>query len=215
MLYKTNPRADQKLQYKKVMQLCMIFALLFLIGMFQMSKRFDKGEIEQLDFVPFIEVQEIPPTEQPEKPPAPSRPAVPIESESEDIPEDETITTTELNWTDIPKAPAPPSDTGDVALIFVPYDKDPEPIGGMAAIQKNLVYPEMARKAGVEGMVIVQVVIDKAGNLVSAKVIKSLGNNGCDEAAIAAIKSVKWKSALQRDEPVTVLVAISVIFKLR
>jgi len=46
-------------------------------------------------------------------------------------------------------------------------------------------------------------------------VIKSLGNNGCDEAAINAIKSVKWKPAKQRDKPVKVSVGIPVVFKLK
>ncbi|MDZ7337710.1 MAG: M56 family metallopeptidase [candidate division KSB1 bacterium] len=36
-------------------------------------------------------------------------------------------------------------------LPFSPFDEPPEPIGGFAAIQQNLRYPEAARKAGVEG----------------------------------------------------------------
>jgi protein TonB len=99
--------------------------------------------------------------------------------------------------------------------MFVPYDSAPEPIGGFTAIQKNLTYPEIARRAGVEGMVVVQVLIDTKGNVNDTKVAKSLGNNGCDEAAIAAIKKTKWKPALQRDKPVKVWVSIPVIFKLK
>ena len=62
---------------------------------------------------------------------------------------------------------------------------------------------------------IIYVLVDRKGNVVDTKVIKSLGATGCDEAAISAIKSVKWKPAMQRDKPVKVWVAIPVIFKLK
>ena len=210
-----NPKYDLKLKYRKVLQLSMVLALALLIGMFQVSKKFEKREVEQQEILISIDVQEIPQTEQQERPPAPKRPAVPIESESEDIPEDETIETTELSFDDLPEPPEPPQEVDETSQIFYAFDKRPEPIGGMAAIQRNLVYPEMARKAGVEGTVLVQAVIDEKGNVVTTTVIKSLGNNGCDEAAQAAIKKVKWKPAMQRDKPVRVQIAIPVIFKLR
>lgn len=212
---KKNPKYDLKLKYRKVLQLSMVLALALLIGMFQVSKRFETKEMEQTEINIEITVEEIPQTEQMERPPAPKRPAVPIESESEDIPEDETIETTELSFDDLPEPPEPPDEVDETAQIFYAFDKRPEPIGGMAAIQRNLVYPEMARKAGVEGTVMVQAVIDSKGNVIQTEVIKSLGNNGCDEAAMAAIRKVKWKPAQQRDKPVTVRIAIPVIFRLR
>ncbi len=94
------------------------------------------------------------------------------------------------------------------------WDNRPEPIGGMMAIQKNLVYPEIARKAGVEGTVMVETVIDAEGNAVDAKVIKSLGENGCDEAALKAVTATKWKPALKDGEPVEVKIAMPILFRL-
>jgi TonB family protein len=98
--------------------------------------------------------------------------------------------------------------------IFTGFDKRPEPIGGMAAIQKNLIYPEVARKAGVEGTVLVQSVIDVNGDVIETRIIKSLGDSGCDEAAANAIKAIKWKPAYKEDKPVNVQIAIPVIFRL-
>jgi len=109
----------------------------------------------------------------------------------------------------------PPEEEDGETPIFVAYDEAPAPIGGFAAIQSNLVYPEIARKAGVEGRVYVNVLIDEKGNVIDTRILKSLGNNGCDEAAVAAIKSVKWKPAKQRDKPVKVWVGIPVVFKLK
>jgi TonB family protein len=45
--------------------------------------------------------------------------------------------------------------------------------------------------------------------------VKPLGNSGCNEAAIQAIKSVEWKPALQKDKPITVWVSVPVEFSLK
>ncbi|MBN1561814.1 TonB family protein [candidate division KSB1 bacterium] len=99
--------------------------------------------------------------------------------------------------------------------IFIAYDEPPTPIGGWEAVSQNLVYPEPARKAGVQGRVMVGVHIDAQGDVIATKIEKSLGDNGCDEAAVAAIEKVKWSPAKQRGKPVAVWVTIPVEFKLQ
>lgn len=215
MVIKKNPKINLKLKYKKIFELGLIIALSLVIALVVAFKRFEADEIEQQTLDLKMEVQEIPQTEQVKRPPPPSRPSIPIETESEDVPEDETIDDTEIDWDDQPPPPAPPEVEDESSQIFVAYDKAPEPIGGFAAIHKNLKYPEIARKAGVEGRVFVKVAIDEKGNVFRAEIIKSLGNNGCDEAAIEAIKKVKWKPAMQRDRAVKVWISIPVIFKLK
>jgi periplasmic protein TonB len=216
MVIRKNPNVSLKLKYKKVIELALVLALASLLVVFQAFKRFEK-DIEKQDNVDIvIDVQEIPQTEQQKRPPAPQRPTVPIESEDEDIPEDVTIDITDINLEDLPPPPPPPeTETGVNTQIFVAYDEPPSPIGGFTAIQKKLKYPEIARKAGVEGRVYVNVLIDQKGNVVDTKILKSLGNNGCDQAAMSAIKSVKWTPAKQRDKPVKVWVGIPVVFKLK
>ncbi len=216
MAVRKKPNVDLKLKYQKTIELALIGALALLIIVFQGSKRFEENvrKVEKIDLE--INVEKIEQTEQEKRAPAPSRPTIPIESEDEDIPEDATIETTDIDLTELPPPPPPPKEEVDEsAQIFVAYDEPPAPIGGFAAIQRNLVYPEIARKAGVEGRVVVHCLIDRRGNVVDTKILKSLGNNGCDEAAIAAINSVKWKPAKQRDKPVKVWVAIPVVFQLK
>jgi protein TonB len=216
MASRKNPKVDLRLKYTKTIELALIIALALLIIIFQGFKRFDQDvrKVEKIDLE--INVEKIEQTEQQKRAPAPSRPSIPIESEDEDIPEDATIETTDIDLTELPPPPPPPQDEVDEsAQIFVAYDEPPAPIGGFAAIQRNLVYPEIARKAGVEGRVVVHCLIDRQGRVVQTKILKSLGNNGCDEAAVAAIKSVKWKPAKQRDKPVKVWVAIPVVFQLK
>jgi len=216
MIIRQDPKVSLKFKYKKTFELAMVISLALLIVVFQASKRVERNvkKVDKIDIV--INVDDIPQTEQTKRPPAPARPAIPIESEDEEIPEDATIETTEIDLSELPPPPPPPSEEEDAsASIFVAYDEPPQPIGGFAAIQAKLVYPEIARKAGVEGRVFVKVLIDEKGNVAATQIIKSLGNNGCDEAAVAAIKAVKWKPAKQRDKPVKVWVSIPVVFKLQ
>lgn len=208
-----NPEADLKLRYRKVIEISMVIALFLMILIFQAMRAVELDTVETVQKEIQIEVADIPPTEQFKKPPPPPRPSLPIPTESEDVPEDLTIESTELDLSEIPEPPPPPEE--DDLNIFVAYDEEPRPIGGFAAIQRALKYPEIARKAGIEGKVIVHVLVNEKGVVERTKILKSLGHSGCDQAAVKAIRSVKWKPALQRDKPVKVWVAIPVIFKLK
>ncbi|HEC31371.1 MAG TPA: energy transducer TonB [Deltaproteobacteria bacterium] len=209
-----SERLKLKLNYRKVIELATIIAMSLLIILFQAFKRFEpvRKLPKARDVV--IKVEEVPLTQQVNRPPPPPRPSVPIPTESEDVPEDLTIESTEIDWEEVPPPPPPP-ESEEETPIFIPFDSPPEPIGGWEALTKNLIYPEIAKKAGVEGRVIIWAKIDEKGNVIKTKVMKSLGNVGCDDAAIAAIKKTKWKPAMQRDKPVTVWVAIPVEFRLK
>lgn len=211
---KKNPEANLKLKYRKVIELGLVASLFFMILVFQLMRAFRLEAVESKSEEIQIEVADIPPTEQIKRPPPPPKPSIPIPTENEDVPEDLTIESTDLDLSDIPPPPPPPEED-DGMNIFVPYDEPPSPIGGFKSIQKALRYPEIARKAGIEGRVIVQVLVSEKGQVVDTRIMKSLGHSGCDNAAVQAIKKVKWKPALQRDKPVKVWVAIPVIFRLK
>jgi TonB family protein len=51
-------------------------------------------------------------------------------------------------------------------------------------------------------------IIDEQGNIVEASIIKSFGLNECDEAAVAAFRSVKWRPAELEGIPVKIKIAI-------
>ena len=103
----------------------------------------------------------------------------------------------------------------DEEYIFVPYDEPPQPEGGFAAIQRHLRYPESARKNKIEGTVILYVKISAEGEVEKVHVQKSLADDSCNQAAIDAVKSVKWKPAKSRDKLVAVWVSVPVKFKLK
>jgi protein TonB len=80
---------------------------------------------------------------------------------------------------------------------------------------KNIVYPEIAKRAGVEGKVILSFVIDKSGDVKDVQVAKGIGA-GCDEEAVRVLNSMpRWTPGKQNGKPVLTRIIIPVVFKLR
>lgn len=100
--------------------------------------------------------------------------------------------------------------------FHVTADQMPEPIGGIMAIASKIRYPEIAKRAGIEGKVLVSAYIDEKGNVIHTAIIKGIGQNcGIDEAAMEAINQVKFKPAVSANVPVKSKVIIPVMFKLQ
>jgi len=102
----------------------------------------------------------------------------------------------------------------EAPTYFVAVEEMPEPIGGIAAIQQLITYPEIAKRASVEGKVYVLAYVDESGNVTGAKIIKGIGA-GCDEAAVDAVRKTRFKPGKQRGTPVKVQVSIPIVFKLQ
>ena len=149
-----------------------------------------------------------------QKPPPPARPGVPVPSVGEFIPEDLTIATTEIDFSDIPPPPDPGLEDGEVSF-FVEYDKPPKVIGGFAEIQKHLKYPMVARKVGIEGIVFVRVLVGVDGRTEKMECIKAEpAKMGFEASAKEAIKQVRWEPAEQHDKKVRVWLTIPIKFSL-
>lgn len=93
-------------------------------------------------------------------------------------------------------------------------DKTPEPVGGISALAKNIVYPEAAKLAGVEGKVFVKATIDKEGKVTKCEIKKSVSKE-CDEAAINAIQLTKFNPGVMDGKKVVAEVTIPISFKLK
>ncbi len=73
-------------------------------------------------------------------------------------------------------------------------------------------YPEEARKAGVDGTVLVQALVGKDGRVSDVRVQKSIP--ALDAAAVACVYQWRFKPALAKGDPVAVWVAIPIRFAL-
>ena len=73
---------------------------------------------------------------------------------------------------------------------------------------------EIARKARIQGVVIVEAIIDKTGNVTNVKILKGLPM-GLDQAAADAVKKWKFKPATLNGKPVAVIYNLTVNFRLQ
>jgi TonB family protein len=101
---------------------------------------------------------------------------------------------------------------------FVFVEEMPAYPGGTFALNKfiheNLKYPAEAKKAGLEGTVLVSYIIDYDGQLKSIQVIRGLGPD-MDDEALRVTRMIKgWKPANQGGRPIATMVTMPVEFKL-
>ena len=113
---------------------------------------------------------------------------------------------------DPPPPPVAPEDDPD--RVFVLVQQEPVLIGGIAALQSAVEYPEFARRTGIEGRVIVQFVVDERGNVVTPVVVRS-PHDLLSQAALDAVQRVSFEPGQQRGRPVKVQFTVPVTFRLR
>lgn len=217
MALKKNPKVDLKLKYRRVYEISMILALAILIVAFKFFPSFDQADIVMDGPQELVQVEEVESTKQENLPPPPPKPPVPIEAPSDDVLEDIEIADTEINLDEVIDAPPPPPPVEEEEVepvFFVAVEQQPQPIGGIGGIQSKIIYPEIAKRAGVQGRVFIKAFVDENGNVVKAEVLKGIGA-GCDEAAVAAVLKTKFKPGRQRGKAVKVQVSIPVVFKLQ
>jgi protein TonB len=102
--------------------------------------------------------------------------------------------------------------------VFTQIDQFPEFPGGTEGlkqyVKENIRYPEKAKKAGIEGRVVLQFFIDKDGSVIDEKVIRSLDKD-CDKEAVRLVRNMpKWKPGLQEGKPLKVMYTLPVTFRL-
>lgn len=165
--------------------------------------------VQQVRFQP-------PPPKQKQEIPKPKAKKVPIPDPTPDEPEPIRIDEPEPDI-DIPRVddivfgiPEAPPVAEPEGPIYVGGDvKPPERI-----FDPQPQYTEIARKARVQGVVIVQAIIDKQGNVTNVKVLKGL-SMGLDDEAVKAIKKWQFKPATLNGKPVDVYYNLTVNFRLQ
>jgi len=129
----------------------------------------------------------------PPKPAEPARIRVPIASDNPEAP------TIDPNTSFNELKPNVTEPTLDSAIAFIRVEKKPKLVHEVMPA-----YPEMARAAGIEGKVVVSMVVDTLGNVASAEVYATSGNVMLDQAAVEAAHKCGFTPGYQRDRPVVV-----------
>lgn len=124
-----------------------------------------------------------------------------------------TLRTLGMEVSSPPPPPSPTAPNDHDENVFIVVEEMPELIGGLQGIQNEIQYPETARRAGVEGRVIVQFIVTEEGNVRNAQIVRSIGA-GTDEEALRAVQNAKFKPGVQRGRTVEVQYSLPVVFKL-
>jgi protein TonB len=122
----------------------------------------------------------------------------------------ETTSTGAIEGIGGPGAPPPPP---------APAPQPPAPIrlfSGVRAPQKTVhvapLYPALARASRVQGMVIIEAIIDSRGNVESATVLRSVAL--LDDAALEAVRQWKFTPTLVNGVAVPIIMTVTVNFVL-
>ena len=97
------------------------------------------------------------------------------------------------------------------AYEFVAVEK--EPYINLSDLQKKIVYPEIAKRANIEGKVMVRVLVGKVGKPIKTIIEKS-DNELLNDAASKAIMGSLFAPAIQNGHPIDCWVSIPIQFKL-
>ncbi len=218
MALKKNPKVDLRRKYHRTLQISMIIVLGSLIGAFKFMPKFEEVQDYEVNPQELIDVEDVELTRQDAAPPPPPKPPVPIEAPTDDILEDIEFEETDLvENAEVLNTPPPPVEDEEVEVVpdfFAVVEQLPEPIGGIAGIQAKIEYPEIARRAGVYGMVHLMAYVNEEGEVVKVEVARGIGA-GCDEEAIKAVMATKFRPGKQRGRPVKVKMGIPIRFTLQ
>jgi protein TonB len=220
---KKNESADLNKKSGLFFNIGLVVSLLVIITAFEW-KNYDDSDIKDLGALDAIteEVIDIPLTVQPPPPPPVLQQPEIIEvpDEKEIIQNIEVNLDVEVNENTAVQEVVAVGDVEEEEIeeIFQIAETQPTPEGGMPKfyeyIQKNLTYPEQARRMGIEGKVFVEFIVDKSGKLTEVKALKGIGA-GCDEEAVRVVKNApNWSPGKQRGRAVKVKMVVPIFFKM-
>jgi protein TonB len=106
---------------------------------------------------------------------------------------------------------------GDLSAPPPPPPLAPVRVGGHIQAPKKIrdkrpVYPTIAQNARVQGVVIIEATIGPTGDVVDAKVLRSV--KLLDNAALEAVREWKFTPTLLNGQPTTIIMSVTVNFTL-
>lgn len=210
-----KPKADLRQYYTVFLEIGLVVVLLIFIVAMKMTFVSEKPNTDLTEEQEVVEMEEITQTEQEETPPPPPKPQVPVEVPNDEIIEDQEINLdAEMDMDQKLDMPDPPAEEEEEEDFFVAVENMPELKGGLASLQKKINYPDMARKAGIEGKVIIQFIVNEQGQVEDPRVIRGIGG-GCDDEALRVVKQAEFEPGRQRGEPVRVQYSLPITFRLQ
>ncbi|WP_119841450.1 energy transducer TonB [Salinibacter ruber] len=219
MALRKEEGADLRKQYPLYVEIGLVLSLTLLIVAFRADFSNESLFQVQMEEQETVDMKQIQQTQQEKEPPPPPKPPVPQEVPNNEVIENETDFDASLDMDERLDTSQGPPDDGEEEEeeeqeIFMVVENQPELVGGMRALQQSVEYPEFAKKAGIEGRVIVQFVVDEQGNVKNPKVTRGV-HKLLNEEAVKAVKEQSFKPGKQRGQAVKVQMSLPVTFRLQ
>ena len=212
--YVDEDQEDRKsLRTSMAVALIVHIAFLFATIPTMASKEVEAPEKKYVRLTPTPKFKKTPPLTPEKREPKPFKIPIPDPDPDEpeifvtdDIPMIETEVDIEITWDSFP--PAPP----------VPEPTDPIRVGGEVSPPERTHYvkpryTEIARKARIQGIVVMEAVIDKKGRVSETKVLRDLPFGLSDEA-VKAVNQWTFKPSTLNGKPVDVIYVLTVRYTL-
>lgn len=212
-----QPKADLRTYYTLFLQFGLIAVLLIFIVAMKVDFRSQQQNVNLIEEQEVVQMEDIIQTKQVEKPPPPPRPPVPVEVPNDEIIEEQILNiNADLDLDAALELPPPPPEKKEEPEedFFVAVEQMPKLIGGLGDLQRQINYPSIARRAGIEGRVIVQFVVTENGTVEDPRVIRGIGG-GCDEEALRVVRKAKFNPGRQRGKAVRVQYSLPIIYRLQ
>ena len=212
--------STRKRRYGQGLMVSLALALLVVTGIFRIPMSSSSDLSFTIAEQELVQIEEITPTQQKVLPPPPPKPPVPVAVADDTILEDDDLSLDASLDIDeaIENTPPPPPPAGEPEesepAFFVAVEQMPTMIGGLQQLSSDLKYPELARKTGLEGTVVVQIIVDEDGKPRDAEVLRPVAEV-LDKAAVEAVLKQRFEPGRQRSRPVPVRIAIPVRFYLK
>lgn len=219
---KKNPEVDLEQRKSSFMWMGLLFALAIVLVAFEW-KVFDKVNTGPAELnLDLIEEEIIPQSiQKPPPPPPPPAPTTVIEivDDEQEIEEELEIEDLEVQEDTEIEIIEEVQEEVIEEEVFTIVEEMPAFPGGEAKLfeylGKNIKYPQIAKEAGISGVVYVNFVVGAQGNITDVKVLRGIGG-GCDEEAVRVVKNMpKWKPGKQRGKPVKVSYNLPIRFSLK
>jgi protein TonB len=211
--------ANLRNKYPLFVEAGLVVSLVLLIVAVRVDIQTGQSFEVQMEEQEVVDMEEIQQTEQETEPPPPPKPPVPVE-----VPNNEVIENDDVDFDssldlddrlDTNQGPPPGNEEEEEEQeVFVVVENQPELIGGMKALNEEVNYPDFARKAGIEGRVFVQFVVDEEGNVQNPQVTRGV-HKLLNQEALRAVKKMKFKPGKQRGNAVKVQMSLPVTFRLQ
>jgi len=213
-----KPQKDLRKYYHIFLELGFIVALSLFIVATQLDFTTEQKEIDITEEQEVVEMEDVTQTKQKEKTPPPPRPQVPVEVPNDEVIAEQDINLdAEMNMNEPLEMPPPPKQDEKEEKeedFFVAVEQMPELKGSIKDLQQKIKYPPKAEKAGIEGRVTIQFIVDEDGNVEDPHVLRGIGG-GCDKEALRVVKTAKFKPGRQRGKAVRVEYSLPIFFKLK